>query len=111
MQEGDIALIVMPQPDGTKKLRPVLLIKKVPPFNDWTVCAISSQLQQEVKGLDWVINKTDPGFQATGLKDASLIRLGVLATISTTVIPGTIGKIPAADLIMLKKRLASHLSS
>lgn len=111
MLEGDIAIINMPQPDGTIKVRPVLLIKLVKPFNDWTVCAISTQLHQEVKGFDLVIMKGDSSFSATGLKDSSVIRLGMLATVSKNIIPGAIGKVLTAELNVLKKRLANHFSS
>lgn len=50
MKDGDICIHKVAQPDGSFKMRPVLLLKQMPPFGDWIVCAISSQLRQEVKG-------------------------------------------------------------
>ena len=111
MQEGDIALLNMPQPDGTKKSRPVLLLKQVKPFNDWTVCAVSTQLHQEVKGFDHVILESDKDYAGTGFKQSSVIRLGMISTVAKSSIPGVIGKIPTSVLQTLKKRLATHLSS
>ncbi len=111
MQAGDIALLNMLHPDGTKKPRPVLLLKQVKPFNDWIVCAVSTQLQQEVKGFDIVILNTDADFAATGFKQSSVIRLGMISTVSKGSIPGVIGRISSTALQMLKKRLAAHISS
>lgn len=48
MKSGDIVLIPLPQSDGAIKRRPALLIKQMPPFNDWLLYGISTQLQQKV---------------------------------------------------------------
>lgn len=109
MQPGDIVLLSISQADGQVKNRPVLLLKKMPPFNDWLVCGISSQLKQESKGFDYVILESDSVFSQTGLKSASLIRLGFLAVFSQKSIPGSIGNIDNAILKILLKRLSNHL--
>ena len=106
-----MALLNMLQPDGSKKSRPILLLKQVRPFNDWIVCAISSQLQQEVKGFDYVILDTSSEYTATGLKQSSVIRLGMISTVSKSAIPGIIGNIPLSILQTLKKRLGAHIGS
>jgi mRNA interferase MazF len=111
MQEGDIALLKMLQPDGSKKNRPVLLVKQVKPFDDWMVCAVSTQLHQEVKGFDCIILDSDTGFTTTGFKQSSLIRLGIISTVSNSSMPGTIGKISSSLLKNLKQRLAAHIVS
>lgn len=111
MQEGDIALLNMMQPDGSVKHRPVLLLKKVPPFQDWIVCAVSSQLHQEVKGFDHPILQKDPDFPTTGLRQSSLVRLGMLSTVAKSALPGSIGRLSAAIVQTLKKKLAAHLQS
>lgn len=111
MQEGEIALLNMVQPDGTIKRRPVLLLKEVPPYQDWIVCAVSSQLQQQVKGFDHPILQNDPDFGATGLRQSSLVRLGMLSTVATSTLPGTIGRLSPPILQTLKKRLATHIQS
>lgn len=111
MQEGEIALLNMVQPDGSIKRRPVLLLKEVPPYQDWIVCAVSSQLQQEVKGFDHPILQIDPDFGVTGLRQSSLVRLGMLSTVAKSTLPGSIGRISPLTLQALKKRLASHIQS
>ena len=93
MKEGDISIHKVAQPDGSFKMRPVLLLKQMRPYCDWIVCAISTQLTQEVKGFDFIIDEINPEFRLTGLKSSSLVRLGFINTIDKKTIPGTIGNI------------------
>jgi mRNA interferase MazF len=44
MREGEIILANLVQADGSFKLRPVLLLKRLPGYNDFLVCGISTQL-------------------------------------------------------------------
>lgn len=57
MNEGDLALAPLPQADGQIKNRPVFLLRRLPPFGDFLVCGISTQLQQRVAGFDEVITQ------------------------------------------------------
>ncbi len=109
MNPGDTALLSIRQADGRTKTRPILLLKQMPPFNDWLVCGISTQLHQEHKGFDFVVLDTDAIFAQTGLKGSSVIRLGFLDVIPTSSIPGSIGKIDPVTLKLLLNRLANHL--
>jgi mRNA interferase MazF len=109
LKAGDVALIPMPQADGKLKPRPILLLKKMPPFGDWLVCGISTQLQQEAKDFDIVILDKDSQFKATGLKSSSLIRLGFLTTLAESKIPGSIGTVSSSTIKELLKRLAAFL--
>ena len=111
LKEGDIVLLSLPQSDGVEKNRPVLLLRKLPPFNDFLVCGISSQIKQEVTGFDYVINPESRSFQQTGLRQVSLIRLGFLATVPSNKIPGSIGTIDNSLRRELISRLAKHLLS
>lgn len=111
MKAGDIAIYSIQQANGQFKNRPVLLLKEMPPFNDWLVCGISMQLQQEEKGFDHVIHIADPVYVQTGLKASSVIRLGFLDVIPRNSFPGSIGSIDTPLLKLLLKRLADHLVS
>ena len=91
MKAGDIGLASLQQSDGQLKLRPVLLLTSFPPFNDWLVCGISSQIRHTVSGFDNVIKTTDEDFSRSGLQVSSVIRAGFLATVPSKDIPGTIG--------------------
>ncbi len=48
----------------------------IPPYGDFLVCAVSTQLRQEVSGFDDVIAPSGLDFSTSGLKAASVIRLG-----------------------------------
>lgn len=87
LKEGDIVLLPLQQADGNWKNRPVLLLKKFKPFDDFLACGISTQLHQEVKDFDWIVLSQDSQFKQTGLLQSSLIRLGFLAMIPSNKIP------------------------
>lgn len=109
MKPGDIALCPISQANGQVKNRPILLLKQMPPFNDWLVCGISTQLHQEHKDFDFIILDSNLIFSQTGLKASSLIRLGFLDVIPKYSIPGSIGSIDSSTLKLLLKRLADYL--
>jgi len=106
MKEGDILLASLPQGDGSLKDRPALFLKRMPPFQDFLVCGISTQLQQAVPDFDETIMPHDADFRTSGLKAASLIRLGYLAVLSRSELKGRIGTVSAAR----RKRLLTKLS-
>lgn len=111
MEEGDIVRVDLPQADDMVKVRPVLLLKQVPPFGDWLVCGISSSIGLEVKGFDLVVDENDPLFKKTGLKHSSLIRLGFLSARPKERISDRLGSIGKAMHKLLCDRLADHLRS
>jgi mRNA interferase MazF len=90
MKAADIVLTVIPQ-DNQQKIRPALVLKVLPKFNDLLVCAISTQLYQLAPGFDLILVDSHPAFPKSGLKSTSLFRLGSLAVLSTEDIVGTIG--------------------
>jgi mRNA interferase MazF len=65
----------------------------MPGFGDLLVCGISTQLRQQVADFDEIIEPTDADFKTSGLKAASLIRLGFLAVLPASNFLGTIGSI------------------
>jgi mRNA interferase MazF len=111
MNEGDIALAPLPQADGQIKNRPVVLLRRLPPFGDFLVCGVSTQLHQRVADFDEIIAPGDKEFIASGLKAASLIRLGFLAVLPDTAFLGTIGSLPSGHRQRLLANLCRHLGS
>jgi len=109
MNEGDIALTPLPQADGLIKNRPVVLLRRLPPFNDFLVCGVSTQLQHRVANFDELVNTTDDDFRQSGLKATSLIRLGFLAVFPETNMLGSIGSISAERHSRLLTNLCHHL--
>ena len=111
MNEGDIVLAPLPQADGRIKNRPAVLLRRLPPFGDWLVCGVSTQVHQGVADFDELIAPSDPEFANTGLKAASIIRLGFLAVLPEAVLLGTIGSISHDRHHRLLANLCRHLSA
>ena len=111
MIEGNVALTPLPQVDGQTKPRPIILLRQMPPFDDWLVCGISTQLHRQVAGFDEIIDRAHPDFVDSGLKAASVIRLGFLAVFPADRILGVIGSISASRHRGLLQRLAAHLTA
>jgi mRNA interferase MazF len=111
MRAGDLALTPIPQADGIVKNRPVVLLREMPPYRDFLVCGVSTQLQQRVNDFDEVIAPTDVDFKASGLQKESLIRLGFLTVLPRNAIFGSIGAIAQERhrklLMALNKYLAN----
>ena len=82
----------------------------MPPFGDWLVCGVSTQLHQEVSGFDEVVAPPDSDYRQSGLKAASLIRLGFLAVLPAENFVGILGSISHERHARLLKRLAVFLA-
>src|SRR5437870_5051340 len=109
MNEGDVVLTPLPQADGRLKNRPAVVLRRMPPFGDFLVCGVSTQLHLLVNNFDDVIQVRDADFAASGLKTASLIRLGYLAVLPASSFIGRIGSIAAPRHRRLLQRLSQHL--
>ncbi|GAB1447181.1 hypothetical protein MASR2M44_01720 [Bacteroidota bacterium] len=81
------------------------------PYRDLLVCGISTQIHQEVNGLDELISQNDIDFIESGLIQQSLIRVGYLAIIPHKISAGTIGKIASKRLQKIKNQLAEFILS
>jgi mRNA interferase MazF len=109
MNEGDVVLAPLPQADGTTKNRPAVVLREFPPFGDLLLCGISTQLRQEVAGLDSRISPGESDFELSGLKQESLIRVGFLAALSRERVAGVIGHISEERRRRLLKTLCDYL--
>ena len=113
MKEADVVLTPIPQADGVIKNRPAIILREMPPYRDFLVCGVSTQLDKEVKGFDEVISDTDEDFQSSGLRTSSLVRLGFLAVLPSRQIIGAIGSISSTRHGKMPKdveRLLNHES-
>jgi mRNA interferase MazF len=110
MNEGDVVLSPLPQADGWAKNRPCVALRRMPGFGDWLVCGISTQLRQEVPGFDEAVRPWDPDFSASGLKAASLIRLGFRAVLPEDRLLGAIGALAPERHQRLLGRLSAYLT-
>jgi mRNA interferase MazF len=108
MEAADIVLATIPQ-DNQQKLRPVLILKVLPKYNDLLVCAISSQLHQLVPDFDLILEDSHSAFADSGLRASSIFRLGNLAVLSPADIAGTIGILSPGLHEELIRNLANFL--
>jgi len=111
MKEGDVVLTPLPQSDGVVKNRPALVLRVMPPYGDYLVCGISTQLQRAVPRFDDVLARADSDFRATGLVAESVIRLGFLAVLPSRRIVGVIGSIGRDRHACLLRRLSKYLTA
>ena len=111
--EGQIALFRFPQTDQPSgKLRPALIVRKLPGrYEDWLICMISSQLNQEIPGFDEIVTSDDLDFKDSGLKLPSLVRIGRLAVVNSDILVGQIGRLDATRLARIKQRLSNWIQS
>lgn len=99
----------VPQADGQIKNRPAVFLRELPPYGDLLLCGVSTQLHQQVIDFDEVVVETDADFVGSGLKTASLIRLGFLSVIPKHRIFGAIGSISPDRHERLLQNLADYL--
>jgi mRNA interferase MazF len=110
-QSGQIVLFKFPRTDLAEgKLRPALLLGRLPgEYDDWLICMISSQLRHYVAEFDEVVEDDVPDFVKSGLKVASVIRVGRLAVVEGEILIGAIGEITSERLERIKGRLVDWL--
>ena len=108
ISEGQLVLFRFPQTDQTAgKLRPALVLRRLPgQHNDWFICMISSNLDQEVPGFDEVITPDDSDFRETGLKVPSLIRISRIAVVDSGILLGKLGQIDTQRLTRIRHKLS-----
>ena len=111
IEEGDVVLFYFPQTDLKEgKLRPALVIKKLPgEYDDWLICMISTRIYHYNKELDETIAREDKDFQASGLKTKSIIRASRLAVVEKEILVGKIGRISPERLKRIKDKLGKWI--
>jgi len=110
LKPGDIVLTPLPQADGQVKPRPAVILDLLAPFGDALACGISTQLRHAVPGFDEFMQPHDDDFRQSGLKGASVIRLGYVTVLMPGDVICRIGKIAPARLQRLLARLGEHFT-
>ncbi len=110
-RSGQIVLFRFPQADLQEgKLRPALLLGKLPgEHGDWLICMISSQVRHYVPEFDEIVREEDSDFATSGLKVASVIRVGRLAVVEAGILQGDAGEVASDRLQRIKTRLSRWL--
>ncbi len=109
-QAGQLVLTPFPYTDlSGAKLRPVLMLRQAPRFDDWLVCMVSSRIEQAEAGFDEVLQPADSDFNKSGLKAPSVFRLSRLAVLDGSLLVGSIGAIADERLVRVRQRLAQWI--
>jgi mRNA interferase MazF len=111
MKPGSLILARLQQSDGRIKSRPALIVSVMLPFDDFLIVGISSQLRHAVEGFDELISKSDTDFGDSGLKTASLIRVGMVTTIPVKAVMGELGSISMNRLARIRNNLSGHINA
>lgn len=108
ISEGQIVLFKFPQADQKEgKLRPALILRELPgKFNDWLICMISSNIDQQIPDLDELITPEASDFFQSGLKVPSVIRTSRLAVVDGNILLGKLGQINTERLHKIKQKLS-----
>ena len=111
IEEGQVVLFRFPQTNLEKgKLRPALVIRKVPgEYDDWLICMISSRLHQKHIELDEIIGPEDNDFRDSELKTTSVIRISRLAVIEREILLGKLGNISSLRLDRIKGNITKWI--
>ena len=109
---GQVVLFQFPQTDiSVGKLRPALILGRLPGrHGDWLICMISSQIHQFIENFDEIVSDDSEDFASSGLKAASVIRVGRLAVVDGAILVGSIGEIAPSRLERIKRKLAEWLT-
>ncbi len=99
MAKGDLVLITFPFTDlSGSKLRPAVVLADT--TLDLTVCFITTQIQWQ-EPSDVLLSPT----QTNGLRKASLIRTGKIATLDRMLAKGLLGRLNQSELSDLNNKL------
>lgn len=110
MKPGKVVLAELPQRNDFK-LRPALLLQIAPPYSDFILCSITTQLQSRVADVDELIESSDADFARSGLKQTSLVRAAFLVTLAPEDVAGKLGEIAPERLARIQHNLARFLEA
>jgi mRNA interferase MazF len=103
--KGSVILVPFPFTDFTAtKLRPAIVLYEND--HDVVVAFVSSKIPAAMSPADVPVTRSQPGFETTGLKTDSVIRLDKIATIIKTRVTGVIGELPPALRTRVNEKMA-----
>ena len=106
--KGKIVLIPFPFTDLTSsKLRPALVLYQGK--HDLILAFISSQTRYETTGVEVMVQKGNPGFDSSGLKVDSVIRLDKLATVLKDLVIAELGELDVSCREEVNRKICALL--
>lgn len=109
MTAGSVVVTSIIQSNNENKMRPTVLLKQIPPYNDWLVCPVSSKTHNLVPGLDLLIKEEDEDFKTMSLQAPSIIRIGKLQAIPEKTIRAEIGRVTDRTYTTMIEQLVTWL--
>ncbi len=102
-----IVLVPFPFDDLTaSKVRPaVCLTNEIKPHSHIVLAFITSRVSASASATDFVIDKSDADFVATGLKVSSMIRLHRLMTVTKSIILRELGELSISQQTEIENKL------
>lgn len=93
---GKVVLLPFPFDDlSTTKVRPaVCLTGPIGPYEHVILAFITSRMPEELLETDVLLNSERPGYEETGLRSPSVLRLHRLMTVATSLIQRELGALP-----------------
>jgi len=93
LSRGDVVLVPFPFTDlSGRKVRPALIVSPDPMGEDILVAFISSVIPTAPEPNEYVLEATHPAFARTGLKSASVFKMGKMATLHRSLILRRLGR-------------------
>ena len=106
LHRGDVVLVPFPFTNLTgQKVRPAVVVSPDPQGDDVLVAFISSVIPTRLGSADWVVAAAHPEFQATGLKQASVLKADKLVTLHRSLILRRLGRLGPKTQAELDRRL------
>jgi len=91
------------------KQRPALVLYTKP--RQMVVAYISSKIPASLDSVDVLITRQHPSFKCTGLRDSSVLKLGVLATIPFEKVISWRGSVDDALRSEINAKITSHIKA
>jgi mRNA interferase MazF len=92
--KGDIVLVDFPFTDLSQtKLRPAIVLWISSIGEDVTLCAITSQNVRNLLNEEFSVLSSEPGFQETGLRVDSKVKVTRIATLNRQMVVRRLGKL------------------
>jgi mRNA interferase MazF len=98
MRRGLIILTPFPYTNlSGQKTRPALVVSRSDRSgSDVIIAFITTQSAEKATSTDLTIDTTHAEFSNTGLKRSSVVKLGKLVTVESSIVLGELGELPAA---------------
>ena len=105
-EKGTVVLVPFPFTDlSAQKVRPAVILSQKNTGGDVTVAFVSSKVPRKMHVFYILITKTNAGFNNTGLKIDSVIKVNKIATLDKKIILGELGTLDISTRKAVDRKL------